>query len=104
MTGRTSLSQSLKQAIKRSTRQFKGNRLRDAVLVWRGYLEALREFETLSDEEHALLADLLPEGQDDPLDKGWKASGWLASFGDPEADTGGKTLHLPKVRKRSAAG
>jgi hypothetical protein len=38
-----------------------GSKQRDVALVWRGYIEALRESNALSDDEHAAVADLLPE-------------------------------------------
>lgn len=101
-----SISATLKQAIKNSTRQAQGTRLRDVALVWRGYVEALREFEVLSDDEHAAIAELLPDLPDDPLAEGWKAAGWLDSFSDPEADAAVETLDMAAIAhvRRSAAG
>lgn len=101
-----SISATLKQAIKNSTRQAQGTRLRDLTLVWRGYIEALREFDVLSDDEHAAIAELLPDLPDDPLAEGWKAAGWLDSLSDPEADAAIETLNLADLARvrRSAAG
>lgn len=102
----TSITSTLKRAIKNSTRQAQGSRLRHVTLVWRGYIEALREAEVLSDDEHAAIAELLADVPDDPMAEGWKVSGWLASFSDPEADTAVETLDLAAVARarRAAAG
>jgi hypothetical protein len=81
-----------------------GSKQRDVALVWRGYIEALREAEILSDDEHAAIADLLPELPDDPMADGWRAAGWLASFAEPP-DAGVETLDLQTVlnaRRRPA--
>lgn len=101
-----SLSTTLKRALKNSLRQPQGSRLRDRALVWRGYLEALREFELLSDDEHAALADLLPDIPDDPLAEHWQAAGWLDAFRDPEAEAVVETLDLAALARarRAAAG
>lgn len=96
-----SLCPTLKRAVRTSMAQ--SSQRRDVTLVWRGYIEALREFKILSDDEHGAIADLLPEMPDDPMADGWKATGWLGSFDeqvDPE-----ETLDLATVarlRRRSA--
>lgn len=98
-----SLSPTLKQAVKTSLQRAKGSRQRDIALVWRGYIEALREFQVLSDD--AAIADLLPNVQDDPMADGWKAS-WLASFEQPDPE-GMETVDMKTVviaRRHSAAG
>src|SRR5262245_10853107 len=81
-----SLAPTLKRAVENSILHVRGTKLLRVVLVWRGYLEALREFHILSDDEHAAIAELLPQLWNDPLAEGWKESGWLDSFADPEAD------------------
>jgi len=70
------------------------------------YIAALRESNVLSDDEHAAIADLLPELQDDPMADGWKAAGWLASFAAPPDADGVETLDLDTIAiiRRSAAG
>lgn len=101
-----SLSPTLQQAVKTSLQRAKSSRQRDIALVWRGYIEALREFQVLSDDEHAAIADLLPDIQDDPMGDGWKASGWLASFEQPDPE-GVETVDMKAMvvaRRRSTAG
>jgi hypothetical protein len=72
----------LKRAVRISMASVQDSKQRDVALVWRGYIEALRESAALSDDEHAAIADLLPDLPDDPMADGWDASGWLASFAD----------------------
>lgn len=99
-----SLCPTLKRAVRTSLAQ--GAPLRDVALVWRGYIEALREFKILSDDEHAAIADLLPDIPADPMADGWKAPGWLASFEQPDPE-GVETVDVQTVvsaRRRSATG
>jgi hypothetical protein len=100
-----SLFPALKRAVRTSMTAAHGSKQRDVALVWRGYIEALREAEILSDDEHAAVADLLPELEDDPMADGWKAAGWLASFAEPPNAEGVETLDLETVAiiRRSAA-
>jgi hypothetical protein len=73
----------LKRSVRLSMACVQDSKQRDIALVWRGYIEALRETAVLSDDEHAAIADdLLPDLQDDPMADGWKEAGWLASFAD----------------------
>jgi hypothetical protein len=106
MPDNQSLLPALKRAVRTSIQRLHGSRQRDVALVWRGYIEALRENQILSDDEHAAVADLLPELADDPLAEGWKAAGWLASFAEPPDAGDVETLDLKTVAmvRRSAAG
>jgi hypothetical protein len=72
----------LKRAVRISMARVEDSKRRDVALVWRGYIEALREAAALSDDEHAAIADLLPDLPDDPMADGWKEDGWLASVAD----------------------
>jgi hypothetical protein len=56
MPERWSLFSTLKRAVATSMRRVHGLKQRDAALVWRGHIEALREYEVLSDDEHAAMA------------------------------------------------
>src|SRR5271163_673741 len=62
-----------------------------------GVHRALREANVLSDDEHAAIADLLPDLQDDPMTDGWQAAGWLASFAEPPGAEDIETLDLKTV-------
>jgi len=106
MSDSQSLLPSLKRAVRLSLQRAHCSKQHDVALVWRGYIEGLRENAVLSDDEHAAIADLLPELSDDPLAEGWKAAGWLASFAEPPDAEGVETLDLKTVAmvRRSAAG
>jgi hypothetical protein len=72
--------QTVRYGLEVSLRHAKGQAQRDRVLVWEGYLEALRENELLSEEAYSSLHELLPKVADNPLPRGLK--GWADSWDD----------------------
>lgn len=65
-----------------SLRHAGGERRRDLVLVWEGYLEGLREYELLSEEAYSSLHALLPEVEDNLVPRSGFCTGWADSWDD----------------------